>query len=280
MHNLEQLIAEWRKTLRTMPGIEKEMLNELEDHLRDAAHRMVRSGVTEMEAFERAAEQLGPSTKISAEFQKLEQPLWLPVKFTVAIGIVAALALALFLTHRLHGGGSNILLASHVLTLTLGYLALLLAGALGICFVCQRCFSDFSARQTRFVAMASFRFVNLAAWLTAIGIVLGMIWARSAWGRWWAWDPKETAALCVLVWSICFIAVNRLCRPTARVDLLMSIWGNMIVSLAWLGPNLLAHLQNYGTSGYSLLLILSIAANLAFFLVGWAPSGCPSWNKV
>ncbi len=26
-------------------------------------------------------------------------------------------------------------------------------------------------------------------------IILGSIWAETAWGRWWGWDPKETASL-------------------------------------------------------------------------------------
>lgn len=27
-----------------------------------------------------------------------------------------------------------------------------------------------------------------------LGIILGAIWAESAWGRFWGWDPKETVA--------------------------------------------------------------------------------------
>ena len=29
----------------------------------------------------------------------------------------------------------------------------------------------------------------------ALVILLGSIWAETAWGRWWGWDPKETASL-------------------------------------------------------------------------------------
>ncbi|MGE0685593.1 MAG: c-type cytochrome biogenesis protein CcsB [Dehalococcoidia bacterium] len=31
--------------------------------------------------------------------------------------------------------------------------------------------------------------------LLTLGIALGAYWANSAWGRYWGWDPKETAAL-------------------------------------------------------------------------------------
>jgi cytochrome c-type biogenesis protein CcsB len=33
-----------------------------------------------------------------------------------------------------------------------------------------------------------------------VGIVLGAIWAQSAWGRYWGWDPKETWSF--IVWTI------------------------------------------------------------------------------
>jgi cytochrome c-type biogenesis protein CcsB len=36
--------------------------------------------------------------------------------------------------------------------------------------------------------------------LLTLGIALGAYWANSAWGRYWGWDPKETAAL--LTWLV------------------------------------------------------------------------------
>jgi len=40
------------------------------------------------------------------------------------------------------------------------------------------------------------RFFGLAAWiLTLLGLVTGMIWAQTAWGNYWSWDPKEILTL-------------------------------------------------------------------------------------
>ncbi len=40
----------------------------------------------------------------------------------------------------------------------------------------------------------------LYAWLfTFLGLVSGMIWAQLAWGRFWGWDPKETATLVLFI---------------------------------------------------------------------------------
>ena len=37
---------------------------------------------------------------------------------------------------------------------------------------------------------------GLAAWVfTFLGLVSGMLWAQTAWGNYWSWDPKETSTL-------------------------------------------------------------------------------------
>ena len=35
---------------------------------------------------------------------------------------------------------------------------------------------------------------------TAIGTILGGIWADQSWGRFWGWDPKENGALLIVLW--------------------------------------------------------------------------------
>lgn len=42
------------------------------------------------------------------------------------------------------------------------------------------------------------RMVLPAVTLLTVGICLGSVWALHAWGRYWAWDPKETCALVTL----------------------------------------------------------------------------------
>ena len=41
--------------------------------------------------------------------------------------------------------------------------------------------------------------LTIAWWITFLGLVTGMIWAQIAWGRFWNWDPKETATLFVFL---------------------------------------------------------------------------------
>ena len=71
MHNLEKSIAQWRKTMMAAPAVSHETLDELENHLRENVEQLVRSGITEREAFLRTVKQLGGAPAIASEFQKL-----------------------------------------------------------------------------------------------------------------------------------------------------------------------------------------------------------------
>ncbi len=40
----------------------------------------------------------------------------------------------------------------------------------------------------------------------SLTIITGAFWAQQAWGRFWSWDPKETASL--ITWGIYFVLLN------------------------------------------------------------------------
>ncbi len=268
MHNLEQSITEWRDMMTTR-GVVREKLDELEDHLRENVEHFVGAGMTEAEAFQQAVAALGPAPAIASEFRKLAQSTWLPVKVVIGLGLVAILLTAIWFVRIDQRAG--FLLASHVFTATLGYVSVFLTGLLGICFVCQRSLSEFSATRLQSLSRVSFAFAWVAFCLTTIGVVLGAIWARIEWGRFWAWDPKEIGGLSVFVWLICFLCAHRLI--TARGVLVISVVGNVVVSLGWFGANLLSGLHSYGTRAYSWFLLAVVIFNLLAFLVGFAPAG-------
>ncbi|HEV8523546.1 MAG TPA: cytochrome c biogenesis protein CcsA [Terriglobales bacterium] len=273
MHNLEQRIAEWRKLTMAKSGVPPETMDELENHLRETTEELVQSGLPEPEAFQRAVKQLGTAPAIASEFQKLDEPTWVPVKVAIGTGVVVALALAIVLIARLDAGRTSFLLASHVFTVSLGYTITFLIGGLGICFVGQRCFSDFSPSRLRSLTRITFILGCIAASLTVVAVVLGMVWAKAEWGRYWAWDPKEIGGFSVVAWLACFLFTHRFAGGGARGLLVMSVLGNIVVGLAWFGANLLGGTHRYGTPIYSLPLLAAVAANFAFFLIGLAPAG-------
>jgi hypothetical protein len=270
MYNLEQLIAEWRKSAATK--VSAETLDELETHLQETTDELVRSGMNLPAAFQRAVEELGSIPKISSEFQKLDEPLWLPVKLAIGVTALLALGLAIFVIARFDSSRSGLVLAAHIFTVVLGYTLTLLIGGLGICFVSQRCREDFSTSRLHSIAHASFTLASVALFLTTLGVLLAMVWAKIEWGRYWAWDSKEIGGLSVVVWLTCYLIAHHFLKNSERGVLAISMLGNIVVSLAWLGPRVNVQ-HHYGTSMTSLLLTILILVNLAFFAIGFVPAG-------
>lgn len=49
------------------------------------------------------------------------------------------------------------------------------------------------------LASLSVRFIAPGVYLLGLGIFVGAMWANVSWGRYWAWDPKETWALATMM---------------------------------------------------------------------------------
>ncbi len=275
MHNLDQSIAEWRKTISRTPSLGQDTLDELESHLRETISAMVETGIPELEALQRAIAQLGPVGEVSAEFQKLSPATWLPLKIVTVIAGVWSLVLLTQLVIAIQHLHWDLLLVGHIFVLALGYLAVLMLGVLGICFVIQRSFAEFSTRRAEAIARAVGR---IAAWgcvFTILGLILGMAFSQREWGRLWAWYPREMGGLFVVLWQAGFLAVQRFRRPSVRSLLVASLAGCSVVLLAVSGPPLF----QWGTHMYGRALLkhwpvlLVIAVNALFFFVGLAPAG-------
>src|SRR5213594_2484860 len=153
-----------------------------------------------------------------------------------------------------------------------GIHAQLLIGGLGICFVSQRCVEDFSTSRLHSIARVSLVLGSVALFLTTLGVLLAMVWAKIEWGRYWAWDSKEIGGLSVVVWLACYLVAHRFFKSSERGVLAISMLGNIVVILAWFGPQVNG-LHRYGTANTSLLLTIAILVNLAFFAIGFVPAG-------
>jgi len=83
----------------------------------------------------------------------------------------------------------------------------------------------------------------------SIGIITGAVWANSAWGRYWGWDPKETWSL--ITWFIYAALLHaRMMRGWhGRRIAYLSIVGFMAVLFTYFGVNLLPGLHSYGAMG-------------------------------
>jgi len=85
--------------------------------------------------------------------------------------------------------------------------------------------------------------------LLSMGIITGAIWADSAWGTYWSWDPKETWSL--ITWFVYALYLHsRLMRGwKGKKTAILSILGFISVVFTYLGVNLLlSGLHSYGGS--------------------------------
>jgi len=79
--------------------------------------------------------------------------------------------------------------------------------------------------------------------LLTIGMLMGAIWAKAAWGHYWSWDPKETWAAATWLIYLLYIHV-RLHRPDKqKAALYMVIIAFLILQICWFGVNYLPSAQ-------------------------------------
>lgn len=83
------------------------------------------------------------------------------------------------------------------------------------------------------------------AFLT-IGMLFGSLWAKDAWGHYWAWDPKETWA--AITWFAYLLYMHYRLIPThnRKYSLYILVVGFLLLQMCWWGINYLPSAQ--GTS--------------------------------
>lgn len=83
------------------------------------------------------------------------------------------------------------------------------------------------------------RTVCIGFFFLTLGIILGSIWGRSAWGHWWNWDPKETWALISwLIYALYFYGKMFANLPD-RILAAIVIAGFLFCIFTYLGVNFL-----------------------------------------
>lgn len=276
MPDCESFLAQWRQALSAACHLTPETLDELENHLRERIAELMRTGLSETEACERAAAELGSPETMAREFRKLDRAAWLPAKIVARLGIAGALILAVLLLARaLTQPVVDVLLSVHAFSVTLGYTSTLLLGVLGACFVLQRARADFSPHRLAPLGRITLIFATVATVCTAAGVILGGFWAQREWGRFWAWDAKETGGFCAVIWMAGFLLAHTFRWVTPRGLLVASLVGSNVVFLAWFGSALAPGLHAYGLPNAAhLLLLAALAGNVLLGLLGLAPAGC------
>lgn len=153
---------------------------------------------------------------------------------------------------------TNFWLSTHVLCITIGYGWCIIASLLAHLWLVKTAAGKKADDYLPYIKTTAL----IALLFTAVGTILGGIWADQSWGRFWGWDPKENGALLIVLWLLWALHaqisgnLKRLPYVTAIAAL------SVIVALAWFGVNLLSvGLHSYGfVSGVAASLFAFIAA--------------------
>jgi len=162
-------------------------------------------------------------------------------------------------------------LATHVLCISFGYGWCVITALLAHLNLAYRAFRMFSPEKILALESMTGLASLIALLFTAIGTILGGIWADQSWGRFWGWDPKENGALLIVLW-LTWLQHGKLSQHLSPVALLAGqAFLNVIVALAWLGVNLLGvGLHSYGfTTGLFWGLGLFVLAEMIYIGVMW-----------
>jgi ABC-type transport system involved in cytochrome c biogenesis permease subunit len=169
---------------------------------------------------------------------------------------------------------SNFWLATHVVTISIGYGATFLAGFLALIYVFRGVFTA-SLDQATSDALARmvYGIICFATLFSLIGTILGGIWADQSWGRFWGWDPKENGALIIVIWNAVILHARWGGIVRRRGLMNLAIFGNIVTSWSWFGTNMLGvGLHSYGFMDSAFWwLLLFVASQLAAIALASIP---------
>ncbi|UCF82535.1 MAG: c-type cytochrome biogenesis protein CcsB [Desulfobacteraceae bacterium] len=146
---------------------------------------------------------------------------------------------------------SNWLIA-HVITCFFGYAAFGLSLALSIMYLINRLENAHSTNiflklipRPGVLDELNYQMVVIGFLMLTLGIITGSVWAHSAWGSYWTWDPKETWSL--ITWLVYASVIHsRMVRGWKGKKIsILCIIGFCCVLFTYFGVNYLAGLHSY-----------------------------------
>lgn len=85
----------------------------------------------------------------------------------------------------------------------------------------------------------AYRLVQVGWPVLTVGITLGGVWADTAWGRFWGWDPKETWAFITWIVYTIYLHSRMVMGWRGRTSALACVIGFICVLITWLGVSYL-----------------------------------------
>lgn len=177
---------------------------------------------------------------------------------------------------------SNYWLATHVVTISIGYSGGLVACFLSTVYVFLALAGVMKDPEgfKRFMTRAVYGIVCFTLLFSLVGTVLGGIWANDSWGRFWGWDPKENGALLIVLGCLIILHARFAGWIKDWGIHLLSIFMGSVVVFSWWGVNMLeVGLHSYGFIEGANSVYLFYGSTVAAMLVGVAAWGVERHQK-
>lgn len=215
--------------------------------------------------------------------------LILEIIFRLGIGSLVASVLGFItciIAHHLAAGGdtlemmqavldTNFWLATHVTTVTLGYVATFVAGFLALVFIPIYIATTLTGNDRnptvvgllKTVSVMIYGIIAFATILSFVGTVLGGIWADQSWGRFWGWDPKENGALIIVLWNALILHARWAGLVKQLGVAVLAVGGNIVTAGSWFGVNMLGvGLHSYGFMSGAVYWLFAFWFSQLFFM--------------
>lgn len=92
----------------------------------------------------------------------------------------------------------------------------------------------------------SYKAITIGYVLLTLTIITGALWAQKAWGRYWAWDPKETWSLVTWFIYTAYLHMRKTSKMKGKKAARFAVIGFICVIFTYIGVNtLLPSLHSY-----------------------------------
>ncbi len=125
----------------------------------------------------------------------------------------------------------------HVTAYMLSYAMLGAATIMGIQLLIKK---DLSNQQ---MLLSMDKLVYIGFGLIVLGMLMGAVWAKEAWGHYWSWDPKETWAFITVTAYLMYIHL-RLQQNKTKTSIWVLLLAFVLLMITWKGVNYLPSAKN------------------------------------
>ncbi len=85
------------------------------------------------------------------------------------------------------------------------------------------------------IELFAYRLIQIAWPVLTVGVALGAVWADTAWGRFWGWDPKETWAFITWIVYTIYLHSRMIMGMKGAASAAVCVLGFVMVIITWLG---------------------------------------------